>query len=605
MVLTALAAGALFAESPVPARAVKPASARARSASPAIAREAAKPQAALAKLPRLQRQAAAQSAGGGARRTGGVTSATRGVREVVDLKRNSETILLLAPQGPVVVEMEITIDGRPFRTERETLITEMLKQSDSNQDGEVTWDEAFDNPRFAFGRLSRTARIKQPAYRAMLKKSYDTDKNDKVSRYEVRLLFARFGYGAAFQVYQTFTPAARQPDVKKLLDVNGDGKLTADELQAAPERLKLRDADDNDLLEMAEVSGSGARSPYDLRQRVRTRGVRLPSRAREIYLLGPAADLAAIYDGIVAKYGGPEKKVTAAAFRSAPKMFKKLDLNENGVLDAGESIGLHLVEPAVKLKVALSRNANKTRGLTITSMSKPLENAGPKKKSVEQVSLTMPGSKLRFHVPDTVSRAVDYSRTAQSVLARYDKNKNGYIEKKEMGNSPYYQRQFTRWDLNSDGKVFADEIKQMYDQMQAPQRSVTRAIATGRGASLFAAIDETGDRRISAREMKYAAKRLLALDKNNNGMLDADEMPGEIVITFMEGNSYYRSGGLSRVSRASASRQRGPRWFVHMDRNADGDITPREFLGTRAKFQELDTNNDGFIERKEAEAVKK
>jgi len=42
-----------------------------------------------------------------------------------------------------------------------------------------------------------------------------------------------------------------------------------------------------------------------------------------------------------------------------------------------------------------------------------------------------------------------------------------------------------------------------------------------------------------------------------------------------------------------------------MDKNGDGDITLREFLGTKEKFQELDTNKDGFIELKEAEAVGK
>ena len=38
-----------------------------------------------------------------------------------------------------------------------------------------------------------------------------------------------------------------------------------------------------------------------------------------------------------------------------------------------------------------------------------------------------------------------------------------------------------------------------------------------------------------------------------------------------------------------------------MDKNGDGDITLREFLGTKKQFEELDRNGDGFLERKEAE----
>ena len=42
-----------------------------------------------------------------------------------------------------------------------------------------------------------------------------------------------------------------------------------------------------------------------------------------------------------------------------------------------------------------------------------------------------------------------------------------------------------------------------------------------------------------------------------------------------------------------------------MDKNGDGDITLREFLGTKEQFKNLDKNGDGFIELSEAEAVGK
>ena len=37
-----------------------------------------------------------------------------------------------------------------------------------------------------------------------------------------------------------------------------------------------------------------------------------------------------------------------------------------------------------------------------------------------------------------------------------------------------------------------------------------------------------------------------------------------------------------------------------MDRNHDGDLSPREFLGPTAKFQRLDADGDGFIDDREA-----
>jgi hypothetical protein len=37
-----------------------------------------------------------------------------------------------------------------------------------------------------------------------------------------------------------------------------------------------------------------------------------------------------------------------------------------------------------------------------------------------------------------------------------------------------------------------------------------------------------------------------------------------------------------------------------MDRNGDGDLTLKEFLGRQSDFRKLDSNADGFIEPEEA-----
>jgi hypothetical protein len=40
-----------------------------------------------------------------------------------------------------------------------------------------------------------------------------------------------------------------------------------------------------------------------------------------------------------------------------------------------------------------------------------------------------------------------------------------------------------------------------------------------------------------------------------------------------------------------------------MDRNRDGDISWREFLGPRPKFDAVDADHDGLISKQEAEAA--
>ena len=46
---------------------------------------------------------------------------------------------------------------------------------------------------------------------------------------------------------------------------------------------------------------------------------------------------------------------------------------------------------------------------------------------------------------------------------------------------------------------------------------------------------------------------------------------------------------------------RGPIWFRKMDRNGDGDVSLREFLGTREDFRAIDGDGDGMISLDEAE----
>ena len=49
----------------------------------------------------------------------------------------------------------------------------------------------------------------------------------------------------------------------------------------------------------------------------------------------------------------------------------------------------------------------------------------------------------------------------------------------------------------------------------------------------------------------------------------------------------------------------GPLWFRKMDRNRDGDVSRREFLGTDSEFRKIDTDGDGLISLEEAMAAEK
>src|SRR5262249_58451642 len=61
----------------------------------------------------------------------------------------------------------------------------------------------------------------------------------------------------------------------------------------------------------------------------------------------------------------------------------------------------------------------------------------------------------------------------------------------------------------------------------------------------------------------------------------------------------FRGGG--RITPARRERTAGRLWFRKMDKNRDGDVSRREFLGTKEEFDRIDSDGDGLISLEEAE----
>jgi Ca2+-binding EF-hand superfamily protein len=166
------------------------------------------------------------------------------------------------------------------------------------------------------------------------------------------------------------------------------------------------------------------------------------------------------------------------------------------------------------------------------------------------------------------------------------------------------QQQFKSWDINQDAKVFIKEIEESFALAQLPLRTQVRATVSNQGNSLFKTLDLSGDNRLSLREIKTAEKQILAFGTNKDGTIKALEIPQTISVLFSRGNPViaYRPG------QSTAARNRptnsNPAWFTRMDRNGDGDITLKEFLGEKAQFAKLDKNSDGFNEPAEAKQAK-
>jgi Ca2+-binding EF-hand superfamily protein len=526
-------------------------------------------------------------------------------RENADPQDPYERFAVLAPGGPVVVQVALTVNGQPFRTVREKLIDDMLAAADKDKDGKATWDEAFRSPRFTLGRV----RVGNDQQKEAAQRLLDKNTDGVADRPEVRMYVAQYysapafalganaysGYGGAVLLDNgRVVSSGAQADVRALLDTDADGALSDKEIAAAPERLKTRDADDNDLLYPEEISGQAA---YQGRV---TRLPQQPQAMQPSVLLGPVATADGVYAALSQRYKNADGEIVAASFSALPPLFAALDKNGNGILAKDEVLGLNDVQPHVELTVDLGRPD--AQGVSLKTLAAELTKVAD---SADNAVVELPGVRLSFAANRQAPQTYNYEQNAKAMLTQFDKDSNGYLEKTEVPEN--IAQQLAMWDENEDGKVYAEEITASYARQVAPQASQVAASVASQGNSLFQTLDQSGDGRLGLREMRVAAAQILVLDKDDDQQISLREIPATISVTFGLGNAGFQYrvvsvGGMPGAGQP-APKGNGPEWFIRMDRNGDGDVTLKEFLGDEAEFKQLDTNADGFIEPQEAAAV--
>lgn len=114
------------------------------------------------------------------------------------------------------------------------------------------------------------------------------------------------------------------------------------------------------------------------------------------------------------------------------------------------------------------------------------------------------------------------------------------------------------------------------------------------------AIDQNQDHEISAEEIANASKNLLSLDKNNDGILNADDLGhmGPPHSSRQEGQRGQRRSGGEGGSNSFATR------LLAFDENGNGKLEKDELPERmQGMIDRIDTNGDGVIDQDELQAM--
>jgi len=185
-------------------------------------------------------------------------------------------------------------------------------------------------------------------------------------------------------------------------------------------------------------------------------------------------------------------------------------------------------------------------------------------------------------------------------IKRFDKNMDGMLSRNEV--PPFLGKNFEKWDLDGDGKLNRDEVGQM---INAVRNYLGVESPAGKNSpqvekiidNILLRMDTNKDGKISKDEAKnQIAANFNLLDKNKDGYLDRAELR-VIAVRFAE--KMGKGGPFGKPGPAQPAFD-----FDALDANADGRLTRDELKGSPLlqRFNEIDTNRDGQIDRREFEA---
>lgn len=558
----------------------------------------------------------------------------------------AQDAIFFSSDGPVRVRYTATIEGRAANTVWHESLTKLFAFCDRNGDGFLDSREraAFNRPRMAYSFVDADGVLHNTGGRLVT----FTEASGKVDKAAFLTGFATSGMSA---VTLTTKPSRVQTDrmtnsLFKLLDTNTDGKLSADELKAAAERLRTLDVNDDEIVSTQELLGRGygnENGGYFVSQSI-TEGSAKQSIETPSEFLFPTSDPGEAAkqvmtardknkDGTLSKQElgyattpGPcvpdkdgDGKVTTseltAWLRTPPDLEFSLDFGDPQKTKTFVGMALQ------GLSELSGRVNDKENGLTL------LQSRGEKSPFADctgrdgsDVKLKLTDSRVRFTANRDLlaSLKANWQGTVQNVKTQYDAlaGDKKVIDRKQFNENPQLAEATTLFDLgdrNADGKLTSKEVDAAIETLRPLIGCRVEISVSDQGRGLFDLIDTDGDSRLSPRELLAASAIIKTLDRNSDGLLDKSEIPRNYVIDAVPSsanalsfNQFYFDavvfGGMSSVTPAKSVN--GPDWFMKMDRNSDGDLSRREFLGPMELFRKLDTNGDGLVSAEEARAAK-
>jgi hypothetical protein len=456
-----------------------------------------------------------------------------------------ERIALLTPGGPLLVDVWLTLDGRPHKELFATRIKQVL-DAGAAATGRPTWADLAANEKFL--QAERAANPGSARSRAKTwTERFDLNRDQQIQPAEAAAWLGRdAGHSVAALSLRSRRSYRALPALNsrvwQLLDVDRNGRLDTQEIDAAPDKLLSLDANDDRILVPPELArlrdqlGEATAVPrFDVGGS--------PSFHAALHL-EQGTDIERL-DYVFGDLYAPRQTLGPTSFPELSRLFSELDANGDRRLEPQELAGLSTTEPHLTLSIAFDQ---------------------PAADAPAQARLH-----IRQHAPELSIVAQPASNRAVVALG------------------------------STRITVSAHDFGGPNAPDQPGERCEIRAMIHDEGDALFDELDRNADGRLGEREIAVSPARMLERDHNQDGQLTSDELPSTMIVAFLRSErpaeqSFYLPDFVATPEQVAGA----PAWFAAADLNGDGDVSRREFLGPIEQFFRLDADQNGFIAVEEA-----
>jgi Ca2+-binding EF-hand superfamily protein len=524
-----------------------------------------------------------------------------------------QDLLVLSDSRPALIRLHIRVDGEGHRGRWREFVGRLHVEADVNRDGVVNRTEANQALDRVYRLQTTNLIVAQVPRRQNLYLPQVVTVDDLVDQMRT--------VAREFEIQRQAPPPPSSDDATfRLLDRDRDGYLSREELAAAASSLGRLDLDDDETITAEELGPyrnpffnnvAVARTPTGPNANPAEIGTVVSASEQRPWDL--ARQIIRRYDGRLvsptsARPSTPSRDGTIQAGELSidQEAFARLDSNSDGSINAAELE--RAVTDATDLELIVRLGRREPGQAPIERLEgnrrRPPFGAPALRRVGDLVLIELESTLIELRTePDGTDPLGSTRALFEARFRTADLDGNGYLDRTEIQRFAIPADICDEADRDDDGMLTIAEWRAHLDRQAAAIGLRTVLQTSEQGPSFLDLLDENRDRRLGRRELQGAARRILLEDRDGDGRVSLREFGRRHRWTIARNQAPVASQPPILVDQrfvGPGNSVAAPEWFLKMDRNRDGDVSPREFLGTRSSFEGYDADRDGLISAQEA-----